>query len=87
MALSDTLAQKDRLPPILALTFDATLGGWKQFVADATIADAAGYDLIVVVPLGTRSFGAVWKMIRDVAQRSDLGVEDDEFSLADEDQV
>lgn len=87
-ALAARKESKRSLPPILALTFDATVHGWKQFSIDAIVANAAGYDLLAISPLGTQSFGAVWKMVRQVKSYPDfLGVEDDEFTLAgDEDQ-
>lgn len=73
-----------KLPTILTLAYGATTKGWDEFSIDATLADAVGYDLITVNPLGTQSFGAVWKMVRQSKHNPDLGVEDDEFSLADE---
>lgn len=81
-------SEKKALPTVATFTYEATKGGWKEFSKDARLAVEAGYDLLAVTPLGTKSFGAVWKMVRPSNDYPDFfGDNDDEFPLASEDDL
>jgi hypothetical protein len=63
------LDAKPKAPPVLSVSYDATVAGWKKFGQEAALAHRAGYKLEYVVPLGKQSFGALWFLAHADPQR------------------
>lgn len=67
-----------KLPRMLGMTYRATVEGWAEFMGDAAKADDLGYLLGALTPLGTSSFGAVWRLHKaDKAYGSFVGDAED----------
>lgn len=71
------------LPPILCRTYRATRKGFAAFSEEANTAHLAGYDFQGMSPLGSTSFGAVWKKVREdgLAPERDIFGTDDDLEL------
>jgi len=75
-----------KLPRILGMTYRATKEGWAEFMGEAAKADDLGYVLVAVTPLGTASFGAVWRLSKaDKAYGSFVG-DDEDTDIGDADE-
>lgn len=75
-----------KLPAVLTRLYAADTGDWQRFGKEANIFDKARYELVAVTPLGTKSFGAVWKsmVVESTPSPDPLGVSDeDDFPLDD----
>lgn len=72
------------LPPIMCRTYSATRKGFAAFSEEALAVHLAGYDLQGMSPLGSASFGAVWKKVREdgLAPERDIFGTDDDLELA-----